>query len=302
MDDVTTQTRSAPRSRKPALPSHSTDGSSKKPGHDHYAELKAAGNSTPDAIRLDFSQPEMQFGLTAKSVPLFDGISTCQLTVDGRPAALKGPWSSALTYEDEDGEYLELQLFVNDRLRIDRHFFLSRRDCFAIIADAVIATGAAQVEYRWNLPIANPSKAKGDVATREVQLGSARYFPLWLPQERVHSAAGNCTIAKQELALSYTVGGPGLYLPMVIDWNPKRRRAAAEWRTLTVTEPAKVVSPSGAAAHRLRLGKEQLFVFRGLAQSFDPRAVLGVHTWHETLFGWFLPNGNVKTLMATDVD
>ena len=38
------------------------------------------------------------------------------------------------------------------------------------------------------------------------------------------------------LELTQVGAGQGLYLPLLLDWHPRRRAAAAEWRSLTVTE------------------------------------------------------------------
>jgi hypothetical protein len=264
--------------------------------------MTGAGGPRADCLTIDYQESTVSVNLSAGGQQLLLGSLVNELVIDGRPAAPRGDWKSVCAYGDDDGDYLELQLHLADSLRIDRQFFLSRHDHFALLADAVIAMGAGRVEHRLRLPVAREARVEGDVPTREWRVGPARVFPLWLPQDRVLSAAGDCSRSESGLEMSYTVGGPGLYLPVIIDWHPRRRRAAAEWRSLTVSEPGVVVSPSGAAAHRLRIAAEQLLIFRGLAATHDPRAVLGLHTWYETLFGWFQPNGELIPLMATEVE
>ncbi|MBS0265034.1 MAG: hypothetical protein JSS02_24090 [Planctomycetes bacterium] len=267
------------------------------------ATMTGHGAAATDVLEIDYSQPEVQIQLTAGGQTLLHGPLATELMVDGKAVTARGDWKAVCPFGDEDGQYLELQLQITDKLRIDRQFFLSGDSHFVLIADAVISEGSAsRIQHRVSLPLPANLKRKADVPTREWRLGPARLFPLWLPQERVHSTQGDCVEQGDKLNLSYTVAGPGLYLPTVIDWNPSRRRPAADWCSLTVTEPARVVSPTGAAGHRLRIGSEQLVFYRGLISTPEPRAMLGIHTWHESLFGWFKPNGQLVTLMATDAD
>jgi hypothetical protein len=264
--------------------------------------MTGAGNRRVDSLRIDYRQPNVTVELAARGRSLLSGSITSELAIDGTMVEARGAWKSVCTYSDDDGDYLELQLCLAGSLRIDRQFFLSRHDQFALLADAVIATGSGRVRHGLRLPVAKEASVTADVPTREWKIGQARCFPLWLPQDRVLSAAGDCNHNDGCLEMSYTVGGPGLYLPVIFDWHPRRRRAAADWRTLTVTEPGRVVSPSGAAGHRLRIGADQLLIFRGLAATHEARAVLGLHTWYETLFGWFQPDGELVPLMATEVE
>jgi hypothetical protein len=327
MNNVTTKTRSAPAVATAAIRrrtnKHSTNGDSKterlaKPRQaarkrtpnwmDYHREaqkqatMTGTGGTKPESLEIDYSRSDVSLDLSADGYSLLHGPLVSELVVDGRAIETTGEWNSACSYADDEGAYLELQLCLTDSLRIDRQLFLARDHHFLLLADAVVATGATRVDYCLHLPLATGAALKADTTTREWRVGPARIFPLWLPQDRVLSAVGNCIHSESRLDMSYTVGGPGLYLPVVIDWHPRRRRTAADWRTLTVTEPGRVVSPSGAAAHRLRLGTDQLVIFRGLAPTHDPRAVLGMHIWYESLFGWFKRNGVLDPLMATEAE
>ncbi|HEY3966413.1 MAG TPA: hypothetical protein VGM05_17765 [Planctomycetaceae bacterium] len=269
---------------------------------EQQALMTGAGARRIDSLKIDYRQPNVYVELSVGGHPLLDGPLVHELTIDGLPVPTGGEWKSVCSYGDEDGDYLELQLFFAESLRIDRQLFLSRHDHFALLADAVIAAGAARVEHHLRLPVAKGTSVKGDGPTREWQIGAARVFPLWLPQDRVLSTAGDCVCNDSILEMSYTVGGAGLYLPVIFDWHPRHRRAAADWRSLTVSEPGRIVSPCGAAGHRLRIGIDQLLIFRGLAATHEPRAVLGQHTWFETLIGRFDSDGELEPIMATEVE
>jgi hypothetical protein len=122
-----------------------------------------------------------------------------------------------------------------------------------------------------------------------------------LPQDRVLSTSGNCCEKEGHLDLKQETTGRGLYLPVVFDWHPQRRRAPADWRSLTVTEPGRVVGRDGAAGHRLRVGKQQLLVYRSLVATPEARAVLGQHTRYETVIG-SIDAGEMNPIIMVDAD
>ncbi|MBI3861516.1 MAG: hypothetical protein HY290_06445 [Planctomycetia bacterium] len=266
------------------------------------ARLLGTDGRRRDSLNIDYRQLEIHVDLSAGGERLLCGPLRSELTIDGRPVTPRSEWKSVCWQSDDDGDYLEIQLWLTDSLRIDRQVFLSRRNRFALLADAVVAPGANRVEHRLHLPVAAGTAIDFDAPSRECRVGPARVFPLWMPQDRVLSVAGDCRDSGGALELSYTVAGGGLYLPVLLDWYPRHRRAAVEWRSLTVTEPGRVISPAGAAGHRVRIGKEQFLIFRGLAASHEPRAVLGQHTRCETLIARFDSDGDLDPLITTDVE
>ncbi|MFO0918734.1 MAG: hypothetical protein U0872_10525 [Planctomycetaceae bacterium] len=100
--------------------------------------------------------------------------------------------------------------------------------------------------------------------------------------------------------MQQTGRGDGLYAPLIFDWHPARTRPPALWRTLTVTEAGKVVGRDIAAGHRLQIGKPQLLVYRSLSTSQTARAVLGHHTFRESVIARFDADGDVETIMHVD--
>src|SRR5262249_3429712 len=102
------------------------------------------------------------------------------------------------------------------------------------------------------------------------------------------------------LTLIHVSAGCGLFAPLILDWHPHRLRATAEWRTLTVSEPGKVIAADCAAGHRLRMGKHQVLVYRSLARTDEARAVLGYHTRYETVVGTFSSSGNVEPIVLVE--
>jgi hypothetical protein len=92
----------------------------------------------------------------------------------------------------------------------------------------------------------------------------------------------------------------GLYAPIVIDWNPARRRSPALWRPLTVGQNAAVVPVGSAAGFRLQVGTAQWLVYRSLSTILEPRTVLGQHTMYETMIGRFARSGEVEPIVLVE--
>ena len=94
--------------------------------------------------------------------------------------------------------------------------------------------------------------------------------------------------------------GEGLFAPLLLDWHPNRTRAEAQWRSLTVTEDGRVITPDIAAGHRLKLGDLQLLVFRSLKSTGKSRAVLGHHTNNETVIGRVDKKGDIDPILLVE--
>lgn len=249
------------------------------------ALLFAGAGSKPDRVSIAYHGLSVECHLWARGRALLAGEFLSELVVDGTAVETLGDWKATCWSSDDDGDYLELQLACSDEVRIDRQFLLSRRGHFALFADAVVTRAPARIEYRLSLPVAGGALMTAHRETRECGVGAARVFPVGLPQDRVLSSPGSCFENSGRLDLSQVAKGHGLYLPVVFDWHPRRRRASADWRSLTVTEHRRVVCPDSASGHRLRVGKKQLLIYRSLADTREARAVLGQHTRYETVIG-----------------
>jgi hypothetical protein len=256
--------------------------------------------SSADRVGIAYHGLSVECNLMARGRELLSGNFQSELLIDGTAVTTLGDWKSTCWSSDEDGDYLEMQLCCSEGMRIERQFLLSRRGHFALFADAVITTTPARIEYRLSLPVAGSASIR-DAQTRECAVGAARVFPVGLPQDRVLSTHGNCCENLGRLELTQVAVGRGLYLPVVFDWHPRRRRAPADWRSLTVTELREVVSPDIAAGYRLRVGKEQLLIYRSLAATREARAVLGQHTRYETVIG-SIDAGVMAPIIMVDAD
>lgn len=257
-----------------------------------------------DRISVAYRAGEVAFELAARGQPLLSGNLAGRLLLDGSPVELQGEWKSVCWHSDGDADYLELQLGCDNGVRIDRQFLLSRGGHFALVADAVICQASGRLEYGLHLPLAEAARLAADVPTRECRISAnkttARVFPLAFPQDRVVSTPGRLSAGNAALELTQIAAGQALYAPLVLDWHPKRIRPAAEWRSLTVSELGQTVAADRAVGFRLRIGGQQLLVYRSLAQTDEPRAVLGYHTRYETVIGHFGRTGEVDPIMMVE--
>jgi hypothetical protein len=266
--------------------------------------LQSRSGRMADRMAIAFRDADVEVELSSHGKTLVAGVVETVLSIDGQSVNPRGDWQAVCRHADDDGDYLELQLCLGDSIRIDRQFLLSRRGRFAVLADAVVATQPGPIEHRLSLPPAAGVEMKSDLTTREARLRTAgctvRAFPLALPQDRVVSTAGSLCEQSGRLTLTQVGAGRGLFVPLIFDWHPQRRSATAEWRSLTVTEPGKVIGADRAAGYRLRLGKHQVLIYRSLADTGEARAVLGHHTRYETVVGTFDSAGNVAPIVLVE--
>ncbi len=300
----------APPKKEPRLPAARDDRFVLLPSY-HSEQtrevlLKSAPGNRADRITVAHHSSDVEFDLSARGKTLLAGTFESELAIDGVPGVCRGDWHSVSWYADDDADYLELRLCLSESVWIDRQILLSRRDHFALLADAVITGGAQRIDYRISLPLAGGVAAGFDTRTREGRLTTtgraARVFPLGLPQDRVLGAAGRFQEHDGRLELTRAGAGWGLYAPLFLDWHPRRQAVAAEWRSLTVTELGKVVSPDRASGHRLRLGRRQWLVHKSLDTPEDARAVLGLHTRYESVIGAFGSTGTVDPIVMVETE
>jgi hypothetical protein len=267
------------------------------------AYLRSDWTPTADTIVVAHHQTRPTIDLSALGVPLLKGSWEMEVRVDNERVAFPPEWSCSCWYSDSDCDYLELSAKLAPPLHVERQILLARQARFAILADAVSGAGSSSIDLLSRLPLATDVKATADAPTRECVLSrtgvAARAFPLSLPRNRVNSAAGTLAPQGADLELSVSSRG-GLFAPIVLDWAPWRQDVDADWRVLTVTQDAVPLASDAAVGTRLRVGAYQMLVYRSFVKSEIPRAVLGLHTSHETVIGRFTAAGNVDPILLVE--
>lgn len=280
-----------------------------------FAMLRSDWSTHADSLAIAHHQPVPQLDVAALGRAVLHGGWGFALQIGDAMIEPASEWSCSCWASDPDADYLELQMQGPGGLRVERQILLSRQDHFLLLADSI--RGAKSVtkslagssdEHRIHLksalPLAEGVTAEADRLSREIRLKAGkltvRVFPLALADDRVQSSPHEFSLDGQNLVLRQIGVGNGLYAPLLFDWHPARTRQPALWRTLTVTEAGKVVGRDIAAGHRLQLGKFQLLTYRGLAAAAAARAVLGHHTWHESVIARVDRHGDVDPIMKVE--
>lgn len=257
-----------------------------------------------DAVVVTHDEPDLTCEVTCRGEALLSGVVTTSTRLDNKVVSRgRSEWSCTCWQSDEDGDYLELQRRFSG-VQIDRQFFLSRDQHFALLSENVVAkTADAKLHHTLEFPTAPHVVARADFVTREWRLHAkgvaTRVLPVSLESDRILSALGELDINDQ--GLRYTLSGVGaVSLSLILDWHPQRSESPADWAKLTVTESREALSSSRASAFRARIGDHQIVSYRRLDDSEELRTVLGQHMGHETLLGRMNEHGRVDPFILVE--
>jgi len=269
-----------------------------------FALLRSDWSVQADSVALAHHRQYPQLDATASGRPLIHGDWTIKITIGGTPVELAEEWTCVCWQSDPDADYIELQMQGPGKMRVERIVMLSRTQRFLLLADSISGVPHERIEYESQLPMSENVQMKADTPTREIQLSTkgfrARAYPLAVAQDRVLSTPHNFTAVDGHLKLTQIAEGEGLFAPVLLDWDMGRMRGAAQWRTLTVTEDGRKIGNDIAAGHRLKVNDLQLLIFRSLKSTGHSRAVLGHHTWNETVVARVDKNGDVEPILMVE--
>lgn len=266
-----------------------------------WAVMRTHWGAHADRITVTHDQPAMNIELTVQGQTVLEGEWYSEISSGKNTTPFRGEWTCVCWQTDQDADYIELQFYVRGVVRAERQILLSRTRQFCFLAEAISDIKTDQIGYRTRLPLGTGITGTTGASTREVKLEAGgvpvRVFPIALPDQHVFSTPGRFTA---DLSFQTTAGGSAWYNPILIDWSPARRSAAAVWKSLTVAEEQKIVKPEFAAGHRIKVGNHQWLIYRSLRQSIEPRSVLGHQTRFETVIGSVESNGDITPLMLVE--
>lgn len=269
-----------------------------------FALLRSDWSVNADTVALAHHRPIPQLDVTAAGRALIHGDWSFRLQIGDAPVELAEEWNCVCWQSDPDADYIELQMVGPGNLRVERIVMLSRTWHLLLLADSISGVPNAEITYESELPLVAGMQARADVPTREIVLQSrgfrARACPLALPQDRVQGTAHDFSEVDGRLRLRQQVRSSGLFAPVLLDWAPERMRGESQWRTLTVTEDGRVVTPDVATGYRWRHGDLQLLIYRSLKRPEAARAILGHHTWNETVVARVDKRGEVDPFLMVE--
>lgn len=268
------------------------------------AVLRSGVSIDADVAGLMWDQPTPELCLASLGTKIIGGAWGYTVSVDGKRHETVGEWVCTCWFQDKEVAFAELEAGADDGVRHVRHVMLSLVDHYAVVTDSVTCEQEdAEIECVTTLPLSANVVAEENPITRELLLQaechSVRAVPAWLDDDRVQNALGRLQVKGGVMEMSAR-GKGGVTMPLVLDWHPERIAGDADWNSLTVTEERDVVLPWQAAGYRVRIASLQLLLYRSLRQGETLRAVLGVHTARETVYGRFRKDGEMAPLVLVE--
>ncbi len=268
------------------------------------ALMRSQMSSMADLLVAEWHSAMPRLSLDAFGTTVLNGAWRWQLQINGREISPSITWNCTCWFTDNEVVFAELEAQDLNGAKLIRHLLLSVIDHFAILTDSVSCDQPdAEVKWQSSIPLGRCFASERESITRELSLRTddlgVRAFPIWLPDDRIISTAGE--LSEQDGCLTAAMTGRGgVTLPLVLDWNPRRRKSPAEWSRLTVSEARRNVSAQEAAGCRIRIGKHQLMVYRSLRKPEIARSVLGLHTADESVYGRVTAGGIVEPLVQVE--
>jgi hypothetical protein len=226
-----------------------------------------------------------------------------RVVVNGRDSMPVDDWEANCWVSDDDVDYLELEIGLEDGLELQRQVCLAKKDRFLFVADAVLSGGARSLRHLLRVPLGPQVDANSADESREVRLRAsaarALVFPLSLPEWRVDRRFGELAAGPGHIELEQEAISANLYAPLWIDLDPKRGRKPFTWRQLTVAEERRIVPRDVAVGYRVQFGKKQWLIYRSLTPPRN-RTVLGHNLATDFLIARFGRDGGVKALVEVE--
>ncbi len=260
---------------------------------------------SPDANRIVVLHDgrDLTIDMTIQGRRMFVGDWKLSVLNNGQPVELTTEWECCCWYSDKDVDYAEWTATATDGVVVGRSVMLHRRDEYAVLADVIKNAANERVDVTSALPFATGWSSSGIEGSREQRFSngsqSLRVFPLMLPQDVGFGTSGRVEHQPGEFTLATAATGGGLFSPIVLDWNSKRRATEAEWRELTVSEAGKIDHSSGRA-FRMAIAKHNLLFIRGLRKITRYRTALGYQTWNETVIASLNKDGIFDEILLVE--
>jgi hypothetical protein len=254
---------------------------------------------------VDYHGSQLRLDLDRRGQPLIVGACTPLLTIDGAPLAPRSRWEQTCWITDEDVDYLEVELTLTGEVRVQRHLLFARQDEFVFIADAVLGSQPAAIDYQMTLPLAADVVAETAGETREIALAingrrCARILPLGLSEWRSERRRGNLSVGEGVLELRQAAANASNHFAAwFIDLAPRRLSRPVTWRQLTVAEDREIQPDDVAVGYRVQIGSRQWLFYRSLAACGN-RTLLGHNLVSEFLAARFSRRGVPETLIEIE--
>jgi hypothetical protein len=269
----------------------------------HVAVLRSAWERTSPQLGIAYGERNFRGELAIGRERIFTGDWPFTIIEDGQRSTPVEDWEAICWVSDEDVDYLELEIGLDEGLKLQRQLCLARKDRFLFVADAVLGPCARPLFHSLRLPLGSEVEAVLNEESREVLLRAPRtkalVFPLSLPEWRVDRRLGELATRPGHLELQQKATGASLYAPLWIDLDPDRGRKPFTWRQLSVAEERRIVPREVAVGYRVQFGKKQWLIYRSLTPPRN-RTVLGHNLATDFLIARFGRDGSVTPLIEVE--
>ncbi len=268
-------------------------------------------------LRSDWSRQREQLAVTFGGRKIHSELNCGQNTVwtgpcdplvaiDGRRLMPIGDWEEICWFSDEDVDYLELEISLSDKWRVQRSILLARKDRFLLLADAILGKKSGRIDYHCRLPLCESIGLKVDEKSREghlVDVGRRKrigtVLPLAMPEWHAEPFDGSLAMTEEGLLLTQSATARRMFAPLFIDLDARRTRAPLTWRRLTVAESLEIQPGEVAVGYRIQIGHQQWLIYRSLGPTGN-RTVLGQNLSSEFFVARFDREGNAEPLMEIE--
>lgn len=260
--------------------------------------------SAPRLI-VDYATEHVRLRLDRGGSDWLTGDCPVRVALDGRPLTRQSDWEELCWISDDDIDYLELQLELDESVRIQRHILFARQDEIILLADAVLGARPAALSYETVLPLGAAMSVEAAAETRELTLTAggrrrARVLPLALGEWQTERGRGELAAGPDGLRLTQVARqAANLFAPWFIDVSDKRLRRPVTWRRLTVAEERQTQTDDAAVGYRVQIGEQQWLFYRSLIACGN-RTLLGHNLVSEFLAARFSRKGVPETLIEIE--
>jgi hypothetical protein len=261
--------------------------------------LRADWSTAGDLLAVDQRRPGVECGFELCGLgrtwlgPTWAGADGASPASSARPVL----WQS-----DSSCDLLEWS-FRAGPARYVRTALLLRGRRLALLADQVEGGGGhaqLRLAFRAGLAVTTSAEDRSLILSSGPRKPSARLIPLSIPFRSTTAERGSFTGDDRRVLLEQPLGGKRGWMPLLVSWEPRRARKRLVWRTLTVTEGARVCAPETAVAFRVAWGRdESLVIYRSLVQP-TARTFLGHRTSARFLVGLFTRDGTVEPIVSLE--
>jgi len=317
------------RPKVPALPAPAL--------HSEWAAvalLRPNWSRTSERLAVAYPGPTVQVELGCGKDVLLHGPWSLEVALDGKRLGPESDWEEVCWVSDDDVDYLELEIDLEQGVRVQRQMALAREDRFLFLADAVLGEREGRLEYRATLPLGAGVRFDPAEESREGCLHGAKRRALVLPlafsEWRSLWAAGELRAVPADeaglgsprgaadptcdaggktaeiedspthaLELTHAADASRLYAPLFFDLDRRRFARPYTWRRLTVAESLEIQNDDVAVGYRVAMGGSQWLLYRSLAEKAN-RTLLGHNLSTEALLARFDSTGEIDPLIEVE--